>query len=268
MRYGDSTYEEIRDKAEQQWLVVVPTGCTEQQGPHLPVDFDTWFVQQVTEAASERAAKKFGVQSLVLPAVPFGPTPEHRNFGSGYIDLPRDIHESMLSAILTSLAAQGFQKIIVWRGCGAHEFMSTIERFNSDVSTGAKAYLPGHPYHDIWCRLSDPSVPGGHADSFTTSIALHLRPEAVRKDRIVDPKSTKVDWADPDMDFSQHSSTGVIGDPTHASAELGAQLWEATVDEIAGVLNDIAQDTGDIGQINPDRLHFLQHGEERTDTSN
>ena len=44
MRFGELTYEEVRDKAraglrpgEAGWLAVVPTGCTEQQGPHLPV---------------------------------------------------------------------------------------------------------------------------------------------------------------------------------------------------------------------------------------
>jgi len=32
----------------------------------------------------------------------------------------------------------------------------------------------------------------------------------------------------------------VIGDPTHASAELGKRLWEAVVAEAAQLLNEIA----------------------------
>jgi creatinine amidohydrolase len=87
MRYGDLTYEQIRDCASAGWLVIVPTGCTEQQGPHLPVDFDTWFAEKLCVAASERAARDYQVRSLVLPAFPFGPTPEHRNYGSGYVDI-------------------------------------------------------------------------------------------------------------------------------------------------------------------------------------
>ena len=55
MKYGDLTYEEIRDRAHQRYLAIVPMGCTEQQGPHLPVDFDTWFADQVCCAASETA---------------------------------------------------------------------------------------------------------------------------------------------------------------------------------------------------------------------
>ena len=55
MKYGDLTYEEIRDSARQDLLAIIPTGCTEQQGPHLPVDIDTWFVEQVCNAASAKS---------------------------------------------------------------------------------------------------------------------------------------------------------------------------------------------------------------------
>jgi creatinine amidohydrolase/Fe(II)-dependent formamide hydrolase-like protein len=33
MRFGELPFEEIRERAKAGWLVVVPTGCTEQQGP-------------------------------------------------------------------------------------------------------------------------------------------------------------------------------------------------------------------------------------------
>ena len=242
MRYGDLTYEQIRDCASEGWLAIVPTGCTEQQGPHLPVDFDTWFAETLCIAASAKASRDYQIQSLVLPAFPFGPTPEHRNYGSGYIDIPVDIHDSLISSVLTSLAEQGFRKIFVWRGCGGHDLRGTVARFNENLDGRSEAFLPAHPYHEIWCRLADASVPGGHADSFTTSIALHLRPEAVLKDKIVDPGHAPVDWSDPDLDFSRYSATGVIGDPTHASAELGAKLWEAVVAAVACIFRSVGED--------------------------
>jgi len=128
MRFGDLTYREIRERAEAGWIAVVPTGCTEQQGPHLPVDFDTWFAETACLAAARQAAEKHGVKVLVLPAMPFGPTPEHRSFGSGYI-----------------------------------------------------------------------------------------------------------------LEFARYSSTGVIGDPTHASTELGARLWQAVVEDVALTFKEIAE---------------------------
>ena len=258
MKYGDLTFEEIGDRAHQDWLVIIPTGCTEQQGPHLPVDNDTWFVEQVCNAASSKADADYGVQSLVLPTIPFGPTPEHRNYGAGCIDIPVELHDSLVLSTLESLAAQGFSKIVVWRGCGGHDLRETVKRFNETYNEQSRAFLPGHPYHEVWCRIADPSVPGGHADSFTTSIMLHLRPEAVRTGRIVDPDHKPVDWEDPDLDFANYSSTGVIGDPTHACAELGARLWEAVVDDVAETLHSIANCPEHRDSVDGDKLHFLR----------
>jgi creatinine amidohydrolase len=233
MRFGDLTFREIRERAEAGWMAVVPTGCTEQQGPHLPVDFDTWFVETVCLAAARRAAEKYGVNALVLPALPFGPTPEHRSYGSGYVHLPQEIHEAVVLSVLDSLAEQGFRRIVVWRGCGQHDLNDVVERFNVAHSGKSQAFQPHLPYHAIWCRIGDPAIPGGHADSFATSIALYLRPESVRVAQISDPKNEPVDWDDPHLDFARYSSTGVIGDPTHASAELGARLWHAVVEDVA-----------------------------------
>jgi len=237
--YGSLTCEEIRYRVEAGAIAVVPTGCIEQQGPHLPVDFDTWFAEQLMNAAADRARQIYGVDALVLPALPFGPTPEHRNYGAGYIDIPVEIHHSMIWAILISLADQGFERILLWRGCGGHELSDLVARFNA--AGRARVSLPGHPFHAIWCRIGNPSVPVGHADSFTTSICLYLRPDDVRTDRIFDPGAQLVNWDDEHLDFAQYSSTGVIGNPTHASAELGKALWLAAVEAAASELGEFAR---------------------------
>ena len=54
MRFGDLTYEEIAHRASLGALMVLPTGCTEQQRPHLTVDFGTWLAQAVCDAAAAR----------------------------------------------------------------------------------------------------------------------------------------------------------------------------------------------------------------------
>jgi creatinine amidohydrolase/Fe(II)-dependent formamide hydrolase-like protein len=112
MRYGDLTYPEIAERIAAGWLALLPTGCTEQKGPHLPVDFDTWFAETLLVAASDAAAAVYGIGSLVLPALPFGPTPEHRSFGSGYIDLPAALHAAVsLRALPESVALLARQSL-------------------------------------------------------------------------------------------------------------------------------------------------------------
>lgn len=240
MRFGDLTFEEIRDRAEAGWLAVIPTGCTEQQGPHLPVDFDTWFAEAACLAGARRARERYGVEALVLPVLPFGPTPEHRGFGSGYVHLPQSLHAAAVASILTSLADQGFKRIVVWQGCGQHDLGGVVERFNAEHAESAGAFLPDAPYPEIWCRIGPSSVPGGHADSFATSIALHRRPDSVRTDRIPDPERAPADWDDPHLDLARYSASGVIGDASHASAELGARLWDAVGEALALIFREVA----------------------------
>jgi len=189
------------------------------------------------------AATARGAPTLSMPACPFGPTPEHRNFGSGYVDLPQTLHETLCFAVLVSLAEQGFRRLVIWQGCGGHRLQTVVRRFNTKNRGQAKAFLPQSPFHDIWCRVADPSGPGGHADSFATSISLYLRPQSVRQEQIVDPHNSPVDWGDPALDFARYSPTCVIGDPTQASAALGQKLWEASVAALVSALAEAASAT-------------------------
>ena len=43
------------------------------------------------------------------------------------------------------------------------------------------------------------------------------------------PNSGEVDWDDPHLDPTKYSATGVIGDATKASAELGRMLWNEVI---------------------------------------
>lgn len=235
-KFGDLTYLEIKERATSDWLAIIPTGCTEQQGPHLPVDFDTWVVETILVAAADYAAIEHNVHMLVLPALPFGPTPEHVNFGSGYVDIPVALHNQMVASILKSLANQGFRRMVVWRGCGGHDLAQVVAGFNDSHHPDAQAFLPGIPFHELWCRMGYEHIPGGHADAFATSLAMHLRPESVRTELIRNPHNGPVDWGDPNLDFAAVTQTGVIGDPTPASAEIGARLWPEVVKTVAQIL--------------------------------
>ncbi|HCU91240.1 MAG TPA: hypothetical protein DHU96_00125 [Actinobacteria bacterium] len=68
MRFGDCTYQEIAALAAAGAVAMMPLGCTEQQGPHMPVDFDTWFAEAlVTAAAADQAEAGHGLHMLVCP---------------------------------------------------------------------------------------------------------------------------------------------------------------------------------------------------------
>lgn len=221
MRYGDCTWPEIKRHVDDGAVAIVPFGCTEQQGPHLPTDFDTWFAEDVTTAAADRL-RRVGSTALVLPAVPFGPTPEHRGFGYGYVDLPLPVHDAVARATFTSLVEQGFTTIVAWRGCGGHDLRGVAAEFD--------VHVPEPPLGAFWSDIGGPPVGSGHADSFTTAISLYRRPETVRRELVPPDASGVPIWDDPRLDFATYSSTGVIGLATEATVERGRALWERCVD--------------------------------------
>jgi creatinine amidohydrolase len=227
--FGELTADEVREHARWGAAVIIPLGCTEQQGPHLPVDFDTWLVTELCAAIADRLASSHDRLALVLPTLAFGPTPEHVGFGAGYINLRQSTHEAIVEDILTSLAEQGFPFLFIWRGCGQHDLAAVISRFNA-MQDRSRAFQPLIDYPAVARDAFGRAVSGGHADSFATSLCLLLRREAVRCDRIRRPENRPFAWSS-DMDFTAISDTGVIGDPTRASETAGARIWEMVVVE-------------------------------------
>jgi creatinine amidohydrolase len=119
--------------------------------------------------------------------------------------------------------------LLAWRGCGQHDLKAPIDRFNASHQDCA-AYQPIIDYGAVCDTAFGRDVPGGHADSFATSIRLHLNRDAVRMEKVRMPTLQPFEWSD-DLDFASISNTGVLGDPTQASAEAGATIWELCVRE-------------------------------------
>src|SRR5262245_9413543 len=106
MRFGDFTYKELAQLVASIQAVFIPLGCTEQQGPHLTVNFDSLMIERLCDGIAARLQERDGVTVLVMPALPFGPTPEHTGFGHGFINLRQSTHEAVVEDILESLASQ------------------------------------------------------------------------------------------------------------------------------------------------------------------
>ena len=176
-----------------------------------------------------------------MPTLPFGPTSEHRGVGAGYVDLPIEVHDASLLGVLRSVVEQGFDGVLVWRGCGGRDLREVVTRVQAEHE-GTVIWLPEMPFGEMWSRIDYSKVAGGHADSFTTSIALALWPESVRLDAIPGPSLVPV-WDRVPLDFTEWSDSGVIGDPQFNTAALGRQLHDEAVDWQAAQIGQLANKT-------------------------
>ncbi len=232
MYYADLTSEEIAEAAKADAIVVLPTGCTEQQGPHLPVDVDSFLITAFVSEAAKLAWQE-GIGVYVLPALPYGPAEEHMAF-AGSISIGAETHARIVRDILESLIEHGFQRLVVAEGCGGHQLYHACLEIRararqqgtkiliSRIAAGGEAWAP------LVTEVFGERPLDFHAGEVATSINLHLRPEAVRQDKLSEPDQ-KFFGGDLAWFADELSDSGGGGDPRKASAEAGQKLFEGIV---------------------------------------
>lgn len=191
-------------------LLAVPLGSTEQHGPHLPLSTDTDIAVVLCELL---AAERDDV--VVAPALPYGSSGEHADF-PGTLSIGQEAFELVVIELIRSAAASFAGVIFV---CGHGGNAEALQR------AVARARDEGH---DVMLFLprwdGDP-----HAGRVETSMMLVVRPDRVRLEAAVrgntEPLQVLLHRL-REEGVRAVSPTGVLGDPTDASADEGAALLD------------------------------------------
>ncbi|MFE9924566.1 mycofactocin biosynthesis peptidyl-dipeptidase MftE [Streptomyces sp. NPDC005774] len=205
-------------------LVLVPVGSTEQHGPHLPLDTDTVIAHTVARRAAEALPGGPAGPPLVAPALAYGASGEHAGF-PGTVSIGHEALRGVLVEIVRSLALWA-GRIVFVNGHGGN--VTTLDSALVELRTEG---------HDVAWTGCD--VPGGdaHAGRTETSVMLHLAPEHVRLDAAVAGDTRPPAVLLPDLrarGVRAVSPSGVLGDPSGASAEEGLGILDSMVSATAG----------------------------------
>ncbi|MGW4488675.1 mycofactocin biosynthesis peptidyl-dipeptidase MftE [Amycolatopsis sp. NPDC004368] len=206
MRLSDLTSPDVARRAGA--ILAVPIGATEQHGPHLPVSTDT----DVALALCDRlAAARPDV--VVAPAVPYGSSGEHAGF-AGTLSIGRAATELLLLELGRS-ATETFGRVLFVSAHGG----------NAEPVRAAAATLVAES-RDV--SVFEPRWPGEpHAGAAETALQLTLRPGSVHMARAVRGDTRPLRELLPLLcsgGVRAVTDTGVLGDPTHATAEDGVVL--------------------------------------------
>ena len=188
-------------------LLAIPLGSCEQHGPHLPLDTDTTIAVAV---ASELARRRDDV--LVAPPLAYGASGEHAGF-AGTLSIGLAALEHVLVELVRS--ADHFAGVVLVNGHGGNA--RAVERAVATLRHEGRRVL-------AWW----PSVPGGdaHAGRVETSLLLAIAPETVRMDLAAPGCTAPLATILPTLEAEgvvAVAPSGVLGDPTGASAAEGAQ---------------------------------------------
>lgn len=248
VRWGELTGEEIAAAATRKAMAIIPLGCTEQHAHHLPTDTDTYQVERLAVGGAAEALERHGIESLVLPTLPYGPTAEHVGF-VGAIDLPSEVYVSVVKSLVRSVIENGFTRIGVLTGCGGHwvvpgalwDSKADARRADQEVRIHllrAEADMRGAQDRHF------PDTPRGHAAVMETAMCLAGRPELVRRNRIVAPTLDRFIERYRDAGevflFDEVTDTGGLGDASAATEAGGKAVWAELVTGLADRLKVIA----------------------------
>jgi mycofactocin system creatininase family protein len=204
---ADASWPEI--EAASRRILVVPLGSLEQHGPHLPLDTDARIA-----AALTRRLHHLRPDLGLAPVIPYGASGEHADFpGTLSIGTPA---LTLLVVELVRNAARHWSTVLIVNGHGGN---ADALRRATDLCTAEGRRLLVHHLQ--------PSSADAHAGRTETSLLLHLDPTAVRlhlaRPGITDPLPTMLPRLRADG-VRAISPTGVLGDPSGASAAEGADI--------------------------------------------
>jgi len=246
---GEMTNLELEAFLAQHHTVIIPTGATEQHGPHGPLLTDVLIPQEI----ARRAAPALG--AVVAPPINYALSYPHVGF-TGLVHLRIPTFMALVEDVCASFAAAGFKRIVFLNGhydntyAIAYACANAAERLPPDVKAFPINYWDGLTPAEV-AEFSTLKT-GLHANAAETSAVLAINPALVDMDRAnaefppfpeftvpnTGPVHTAFFFTSPG---SVHWATrsGTWGDARGATAEIGERYLEAGVRSTLLVLENI-----------------------------
>jgi mycofactocin precursor peptide peptidase len=216
---GAARWPEVESGSRR--LLVVPLGSLEQHGPHLPMDTDTRIAVAV---ASRAGAGRDGVG--LAPPVAIGASGEHAAFPGTL-----SIGTQALTVLLVELgrhASLHWPAMLLVNGHGgnAPAVHAAVRQLRAE-GRDCHAWHAGLPHEQLAAAGLDACAADAHAGRFETSVLLALAPALVRLDLAAAGDTRPLAEVMPALRSSgvrAVSPSGVLGDPSGASAQEGERL--------------------------------------------
>jgi creatinine amidohydrolase len=231
---------EVKQKIENDVVLILPMGSTEQHGPHLPIKVDIFIPHQL----ALRAAKETG--SLVAPPIYYGYNEKELMF-PGTASVSITSFQNYVFEVCRSFYKTGFRKLLLLNGHRGNRFIlhSVVNLLaeHTDVQCAGLDYYD--LVKDIVSEVRESSVGGmQHACEFETSVMLYLDEHSVDMSRAKAEFSPYLGskYTDHDMTFDpivfmtapfeKRTKSGVLGDPTLATKDKGEAIFEGAVQRL------------------------------------
>jgi len=222
-------------------LLVLPTAAIEQHGHHLPIATDTLINNLLLGHALQKLSSQLSVYAL--PPVHYGKSNEHIGF-PGTLSLSASTFMSVIRDLGSSLAKAGFQRLALYNTHGGNSSLIDVMARDLRAEFGLRTFtLQGSGGIRFEGLSPQESAYGFHAGEVETALLLAACPELV--DRSAYTVNYIADVANPELLLPENApatfawltrdiaASGVMGDPTPATAENGARWLDQAAARLA-----------------------------------
>jgi creatinine amidohydrolase len=208
-------------------VAILPFGALEEHGPQLPLGTDTIVAVHTARALAEH------FNAILLPAISYGETWATSGY-PGTVALSPATVTAIATDIGKAVASFGIRQFVILNGDFGNRLpLGAAARAlgEAGIPTLVLDY-PGMESRIEEIRESRPASPGmNHAEEIETSMVMAAAPETVHPERFAaEYPEFPVDFGLRPMRLHEVSASGVFGDPSTASAQKGASLYEAVIE--------------------------------------
>jgi creatinine amidohydrolase len=244
---GHMTDREVQAFLREHQTVIVPTGSTEQHGPHGPLLTDAIVPTEV----ARRVAPQVG--ALVAPTINYSLSYPHVGF-TGVVHIRIPTFMALIEDLCAGLAAIGFRRIVFLNGHYDNTYAIAYACASAapKLPEGTRAFPVNY-----WDGMTPPEA----AEYFGPTTGLHANRAETSAVMAIDPAYVDMDAANAEMPpfpevtsppavhtafffsapGSVHAATasGTWGDARESSVEYGAGYLEVVTRATVRMLDDI-----------------------------
>lgn len=262
----DLTWEEIAAHIEQDRVVLVPFGSTEQHGPAGVLGVDTYVATGIVEDTAKRTG------ALCAPPMWFGDSPHHMAF-EGTISLRTETLIAVVKDVCASLAHHGFNRIVLVNGHKGSNLpaLGSAVRALHEESLPHVIFAVADPLH--LARNVAPSIKETnehHGGELELSQVLYRYPGRIRTDRLTGegapfaevfggfvgddlfgpaPDGVDVIWSSREQ--RTFAPTGSMSSSLGVTEDKGKQFHGHLVDRLSEVVEWLRSYSGPLGSVDP-----------------
>lgn len=231
------TWTEVRDAIKAgKTTVILPTGGTEQNGPHMVLGKHNFIIRHT----SEQIARKLG-NALVAPVIAYVPEgsldpPSGHMRYPGAITLPNEYFMKVVEYAARSFKVNGFKDIVFIGDSGGNQdgMKQVSEMLNKEWAGSAvrvlfvPEYYSGTGFSEWLVTQGEKKDDiGSHAGITDTSQLMAINPKLVRTEKFADRGGFE--------------GSGVSGNPTKASVTYGKKGLELKVETAVRRIREMTQ---------------------------